>query len=491
MNEHREDVVMQKGVGEKEKCSETGKEEGTKNSNGHAKEDTCSEVGDHIYSQEEEEGPENSNGQTAKGATQNGVPKRETCLEIGENICNESQDLPLARFKSSEARQELARQIIGPSLFNSLATSMEQVQSLEEKMVDFHAERSRERSGLSDRQSGLTSQRAEISERMSELRLKMKELEAQDQRLAEEEDRAEAESEKLEASLDSRLKCLEGELTGLEGGVHARDEAVRGAVQRTAEKITELEEVWLRSFSASLAATPSPNNAAAAASPKSNLDRYLQHVRSYARDEGRLLRLVRRRAATATSRATELEQELEYSRALGMGRTVELMSNDLRILEVHISEDTAVIAASRKTAQEVRSDLFQRVEGYREKGEVEKHQSELFDKIAQELKDIETSTELEDDEEELDVGSQDSLDVPKKTNGRGISATSLDNPAEIEGVAVTGAAPVLVAAMPKMPKLSWANKANSSVPKKKTMSLLDIQQAEMLDKEGTLAAGTE
>ena len=458
-------------------------------SNQHIKEEVIKNGnGEKAKRAEIDEGTENNNGQVVWGDTQNGVAKKEPCLEVGEEIYKQSRQLPLPKFESSKARQELASQIIGRSPFKCLADSKEQIQSLQTKMQESNAEISHKRNVLSCRQSVITLKRTEIKTRMAELQKELCELEVRNQQLAEEEDQVKAETEILEVSLDSSLVGLNGKLKVLENGAHAWYGEVCGEAHFIAEKMAELEKVWLRSFTLSVAATlpppPPPEKAAALAPPQNTLDCYLRHVRSYVRNERQLLRLLRRRAAAASSRVTELEHELSYSRALGMGRSVELMSNDLRILQTHVSEDMTAIAASTKAIEDVQLALIERVEGCRKKGQIEKCQSEIFDKIAQDLKNIETSTVLAQDAEEINVGSHGEMEPPSLSSGKAAFTMLPDNPTQADRPALL---PAL--AIPKMPKLSWASEAKGTIPKKKITSLLDIQREEMLEKKGSEVTG--
>lgn len=463
--------------------------------NGAKKDVNCMEIW------EEEKKSEDSHGQTVEGAAQNGGAVEDISPEIGQDLCSQSPPPPLARW------QELAQRILSAPLFRSVAISVEQVQSLEKKTADFREERSEVRNALSRRRRDLAAGRVEIGRIMLDQPQNLEEFEARERQLTKEEGQIATESKMFEASLGDRLKGLAEELQGLEGGVHARDEAVYGAVRGTAEKLTELEEAWLRSPSSSPVASsspsPSPIKAPAGVSPQRALDRYLQHALSYARAEARLRRFLRRRAAVATSQAAELEQEARCYRDMGMTRSVELLTDDLQTLREHAAEDGAALAASRKDEETLRSDLIQRVREYKKAGDVKHFPVELFDQISKELQDVETSEGQADSEGSNGIaatpdsegsngtaaapdseGSNGAAAAPdsEESNGaaatpesaRGKTATTppLNGPATANGVVSRPA--------PAMPKLCWAN---GGAPKKqKAANLRDIQRKELEDK---------
>mmetsp|Transcript_24868 Transcript_24868/g.44757 ORF Transcript_24868/g.44757 Transcript_24868/m.44757 type:complete len:709 (+) Transcript_24868:63-2189(+) len=412
---------------------------------------------------------------------------RKTGVAQNAHMDEEQQLLPLAHFQSSEAKHELVQKIIGTSLHSSIASSMNEVQSLKNKVEKLHAETSCEQSFLSSRLRSISSKRKVINQRMDELQQELEELEMQDQQLAQQESNAMSELGRLEIFSEREMKGFEGKINSKVGYV-----ALDRAVQWTVEKIVELEGAWIRSFFSSDATFPASILPQSKISISSlvplKLDQYLHYAHSYFQIEAQSIESLRKRVLSMEAHIFDLECELQPCFALGMSNNVDLMSDDLRTLKSHVNEDNLVIDVLMNDVKEMWLDLIRRVEEYcwsMIKGEQGPHDvidtETLRPSHIMFLEGI--SIELTGIESNFDSDGRMGSIFSKKINfrpasGKPSSSHTAVRVAELPTLTRSTNGKSLSTPL-VMPKFSWANKTNNML-RKVTKSLLDIQREEML-----------
>lgn len=398
----------------------------------------------------------------------------------------EQQLLPLAHFQSAEVKHELVQKIIGTSLHSSIASSINEVLSLKNKVVNLHAETSCEQSVLSSRHRSISSKRKVIIQRMDELRQELEELEMQDQLLAQEESNVMSELGLLEIFSEREIKGFEGKINS-----KLRYVALDRAVQWTVEKIVEVERAWIRSFFSSDATFPASILPQSKISISSlvplNLDQYLHYAHSYFQIEVQSIKSLSKRVFSMEAHIFDIECELQPCFALGMSNNVDLMSDDLRTLKSHVNEDNLLIELLMNDVKEMQLDLIRRVEEYcwsMMKGEQGPHDITIIDTETLRLSHIMflegISIELTGIESNLDSGGRMGSIFSKVVNFRPVKPSSSHAAVQVAEMhtltrSINGkslSTPLVI------PQFSWANKTNNML-KKTTRSLLDIQREEM------------
>jgi len=439
-----------------------------------------------------------SNGSTVVGGANGGI---ETEVNGGneEEKLQEPQEVAcLPRIQSPEAKQQLVQKILGPSFYGFIASSMNEVLSLEGEIVKRHEETSNKRSALSNRQETLSSKRKEVALRMDKLRKELENLEMQDKELAKDEITVASDLGQLDVILEREVKDLEEKITSKDGHV-----AADGAVRVTVDAMGELEGAWARSFSSSVAkAVP------ASVSPQSKysiiplaplkLDHYLQYAASYFQTEAKSIEFLRKRVSTMEDEISKLARELEPE---------EPAPNDMTMLKSRIIEDNMAINALKENVKQMRLDLIRKVVAYCEDqrlvGTETLRPSHIMflEGIIMELAGIDSNFDV--DGKMGSVSSKISFakkalskpkPVPKPPQAIKASAVT-PPPTESANVPPpTGSVneppptaplePVIEKphTPPAFPKFGWGNKANNMV-KKETRSFLDIQKEEMAQRK--------
>lgn len=424
------------------------------------------------------------------------------------------------QYQSDADKNALMIQCLGSTLQLRVKTSVAEATSLESKIGELMKHTSSEKDALTSRQATVVTKRQEIASRMEQIRRELEELARQDGQLATEE-------KELSVELDCLVRKSDKEIGGLQSKIEEKTSHVSldKELRRAVDKLGELEMAWIRNSTNFASPSPAEDadiplateiDAPAKQSEQPlpallpiKLTNYLHRARSYFQSESACVELLRNRVSSAEAEVLDLEREIEAFSNLGMKNNVMNMKSRLVMLKSHVDEDNIVIDSLRRDAKEMREDLIRRVEEYYAVmgKKVEETQAEdgavqadildttqvaalegisidltgigfyddsdgglgaIFSKIPKQASrvaspaTVSTGSEIDCDGSTSYIGDIDTLPAAK-LNGATVVPKSL--------------APV-AAPVDRMPKFSWASKANVA-PKKEAKSLLEIQQEEM------------